>query len=184
MEIILFSGKAESGKTLAAKITKERLEAKGYKVVKLSYGDYVKQTAKMLFEWDGQKDEAGRALLQWWGIDFVRDIEPDFWVDTIIRLCDVIRNMYNFVIIDDARYENEIDRWMDYDYCATAVRVERPSHENILSSVQREHISETSLDNYPFNVRLIANDSAELEKQVNDVLINKIIFASAEDKQA
>lgn len=168
--IILFSGKAESGKTSAAKITKERLESLGLKVVKLSYGDYVKQTAKMLFGWNGEKDEAGRALLQWWGTDKVRARCPDFWVDAAIRLCGIIEDMYDFVIIDDVRYENEISRWALSGYDYITIRVERPNHKSALTPEQLEHISETSLDDYGFDARLVADDMAELTSAVDGLM--------------
>ena len=49
MKIILISGKAEAGKTTTARYLKEKLEAENYKVVIASYGQYVKDTAKMLW---------------------------------------------------------------------------------------------------------------------------------------
>lgn len=173
MKRVLFSGKAESGKSTAAETTKDALKARGYKVIKLSYGDYVKYTAKMLFGWDGNKDEAGRTLLQWWGTDKVRAKNPHYWVDTVIRLVDIISDMYDYVIIDDVRYPNEITRWTGYD--TFTVRVERPGHENSLTPEQRAHASETSLDNYDFDVRLIAATWDELVEQVYTVLLSRIL---------
>jgi hypothetical protein len=170
-KIILFSGKAESGKSTAAGITKSRIESTGYKVAKLAYGDYVKETARMLFSWNGQKDEAGRTLLQWWGTEVVRAKQPNFWVDTVIRLCSILGDMYDYILVDDARYENEITRWRGD---VTTVRVERPGHENRLTPEQRAHISETSLDEYPFDVRLSASTRTELEAQVAERLLPKL----------
>lgn len=174
-KIILFSGKAESGKSTAAGITKSRLESTGYKVAKLAYGDYVKETARMLFSWNGQKDEAGRALLQWWGTDFVRARHPHFWVDTIIRLCDVIGDMYDYILVDDTRYPNEIARWEGFGYDVLTVRVERPGHENKLTPEQRQHASETALDDYHFDLYLRAGDIDELKERVNEVLVPAIL---------
>jgi hypothetical protein len=178
MKIVLFSGKAESGKTSAAKLTKDKLEALGYKVIKLSYGDYVKQTAKMLFGWNGEKDKAGRALLQWWGTDKVRAEHPNFWADTVIRLADVISDMYDFAIIDDARYENEIIRWRGY--LTFAIRIERPNHTNALTMEQQEHISETALDGYRFDLTITAEGLDELDRKIGDTLIPKLAACAGE----
>ena len=59
MKIILISGKAEAGKTITANIIKDALEKKGQPSCIVPYGQYVKDTAKMLFNWDWKKDEAG-----------------------------------------------------------------------------------------------------------------------------
>lgn len=184
MKIILLSGKAECGKSSVAKLAKERLEALGYKVVKLSYAQYVKDTAKMLFGWNGKKDEAGRALLQWWGTDKVRAKSANFWVVTVIRLAEIIRDMYDFAIIDDARFPNELNQWSAWD--TYTVRVERPEHISALTPEQLSHPSETALDDYPFNIRLSARDWAELVEQVENVLmpeLNPYAMAKQEEKE-
>ena len=64
MKIILISGKAEAGKTTAANIIKYYLCGIGKRVAIVPYGQYVKDTAKMIFGWDGQKHKNGRQLLQ------------------------------------------------------------------------------------------------------------------------
>ena len=172
-KIILFSGKAECGKSSATKITKELLEALGYNVIKLSYADYVKHTAKIIFGWNGEKDDVGRQLLQWWGTDKVRKQDPNFWVDTVVRLASVIDDMFDFIIIDDVRFENEVNRWGEYK--TYAVRIERPEHTSALNKEQLEHISETALDNYSFDITLTAKDMAELKEQVATVLLSTIV---------
>ena len=169
MKVLLFSGKAECGKSTAATITKRLLEERGYKVLRMSYGDYVKQTAKMLYDWNGEKDEAGRKLLQWWGTDKVRAERPNFWCDTVKRLADIVKDDFDYLIIDDARYKNEMLCWNGYETCE--IRIERPSHENALTPQQRAHISETSLDDWHFNIVISAWSIAELEWAVKLVLI-------------
>ena len=90
MKIILISGKAEAGKTTAANIIKYYLCGIGKRAAIVPYGQYVKDTAKMIFGWDGQKDENGRKLLQWWGTDVVRKKNENFWVNTVMRRADVL----------------------------------------------------------------------------------------------
>ena len=165
MKIILFSGKAEAGKTTSAKLLKKKLTGQGKHAVIIPYGDYVKHTAKLLFGWDGNKDEVGRQLLQWWGTDFVRKKDSMFWVETVMRIARVLDGTIDYILIDDVRFVDEIVCWFGYDYLS--VRVERPGHENSLTAEQLHHISETELDNWKFDVTITATNISELEEQVS-----------------
>ena len=178
MKIILISGKAEAGKTTTAKFLKKKLEEQGMLSAIIPYGQYVKDTAKMLFDWDGNKDEKGRALLQWWGTDIVRKKHPDFWIDTVMRLARVMNTMnFDFLIIDDCRFPNEIENWKRdiFDvWDVMTVRIERPGHENALTEKQRQHPSECALDGYNFDVTISATDQEELEYAICEQLLPKI----------
>ena len=169
MKVILISGKAEAGKTTAANMLKSFLENQGKTVVIIPYGQYVKDTAKMIWGWDGKKDEAGRQLLQWWGTDVVRQQDPSFWVDTVIRLARVIQNQVDYLIVDDCRFVNEIQGWYGDIYSnwrPFTIRVERPGHENALTPEQRQHPSETELDDYIFDITIKAIDKAGLYDEI------------------
>lgn len=180
MLVVLISGKAESGKTLTSIFLKRTLEWNGYKVLKMAYGDYVKETATSVFGWDGNKDEKGRKLLQWWGTDVVRANEESFWTDTVTRLAKHIEPYFDCLIIDDVRFPNEIHCWDD-KFKYLTVRVERPSHSNALTDEQRKHPSETAMDDYKCDVTLSANDASELEHQVEKVLFPTILIPEYED---
>ena len=178
MNIILFSGKAEAGKTTAARIVKDQLEDLGYKVALVPYGQYVKDTAKMLFGWDGKKDEKGRQLLQHWGTDIVRAKDSQFWADTVVRLARVISEQFDYLLIDDCRFPNEIDCWYlcpEYYNHTTTIRINRPGWKNALTPEQREHPSETSLDFWRFDLAVSATNLQELKDAVAHDIIPKII---------
>ena len=64
MKIILISGKAEAGKTTTAKFLKQKLGEQGKLSAIIPYGQYVKDTATMLFDRDGINDEKGHDLIQ------------------------------------------------------------------------------------------------------------------------
>lgn len=183
MKVILISGKAEAGKTTTANIIKTFLEEHGKKVACIPYGQYVKDTAKMIWNWDGRKDENGRHMLQWWGTDIVRAQDPNFWVDSVIRLAKVIDKHVDYLIVDDCRFLNEIEAWRAVKYVALdpvtdslinrqrfpdilTIRVERPGHENVLTPEQRRHPSETDLDDYIFDITIRAIDKAGLYDEI------------------
>ena len=183
MKVILISGKAEAGKTTTANIIKTFLEARCKKVACIPYGQYVKDTAKTIWNWNGEKDKKGRELLQWWGTDIVREQDPNFWVDSVVRLAKVIDKYVDYLIVDDCRFINEIEAWRAIKYVALdsatdalsskqrfsdiiTIRVERPGHENALTPEQRRHPSETELDDYVFDITIKAIDKAGLYDEI------------------
>lgn len=174
MKIILISGKAEAGKTTAANIIKYYLCGIGKRAAIVPYGQYVKDTAKMIFGWDGQKDENGRQLLQWWGTDVVRKKNKNFWVNTVMRLAAVLDGEIDYLIIDDCRFPNEIDLWKD-EYGYLTLRIERPGHDNALNDKQRKHPSETALDDYEFDVTISATDFKELKESIYEQVLPIIV---------
>ena len=175
MKVVLISGKAEAGKDSTFDIL-NRLIPDEFKKNRMAYGDYVKDTAEKLWGWNGKKDEEGRALLQWWATDYVRARYPDFWVETVVRLARVIKGEVNYLIITDVRFPNEITAWSKNEFDVLTVRVERPGHENALTEEQRNHISETALDNWPFDVTLKAKTLTELSREIKRELI-PVIYA-------
>ena len=186
--IVLISGKAEAGKTTAANILKRLIREREpeARVTIVPYAAHVKNTAKLLFDWNGVKDEAGRQLLQWWGTDVVRAQYPDFWVEEVMRLVDVARDQLDSVIIDDVRFPAAARRWSRPTTIISCragqnrrnrpmtneltVRVERPGHENALTPEQRRHPSETALDVFPHDCHVFARDVAQLERKMEVVL--------------
>lgn len=172
-KVILFSGKAEAGKTMAANYALNELMYLGYRAAIIPYAAYVKDTARLLFGWDGQKNVEGRQLLQWWGTDEVRNRDPDFWVETVQRLVYVSKDIFDYIIIDDCRFPNEIDSWDETPHIS--VRIERPGHINHLTSEQKNHISETALDDYKFDVTISAGSLLELCSEVFHSLLPEVL---------
>lgn len=154
MKIILISGKAEAGKTTAAKFLKEELESRGERVAITPYGRLVKDLCNMLYGWDGKKDEAGRQLLQHFGTDVIRAQEPYYWCAHIRNLAYLVKDEFDTFIIDDCRFPNEVYIWDKThpaerkDFDVYWLRIERPGYENHLTPEQRLHPSETALDGY------------------------------------
>lgn len=145
MRVICISGQAGAGKDTVGQIIKEQLEQQGKSVLVTHNADLLKYLCRTLFDWDGQKDEAGRSLLQYVGTDIVRKQRPDFWVNFLISIFDLFGDNWDYAIIPDCRFPNEIDRLKEAGYHATHIHIERDA-ASTLTEEQRKHPSETALD--------------------------------------
>ena len=163
--IIPISGKAESGKDLTATLLKIELQKQGKRVLIINYGDQLKFLCQKYFGWNGEKDVNGRELLQKIGTEKVRSKNNNYWVDNVIELVKVFEDDYDYVLIPDTRFANEIERW-DNDYEFISLRIERLNHENKLTQEQRLHISEIALDTYDFDYCIKCETKEEKEQEV------------------
>lgn len=157
MKVCCISAKAQHGKDTAAGLIKEHLESTGKKVLITHYADLVKFVCTNYFGWDGQKDEKGRTLLQYIGTDVVTTKEPTYWVDFVVSILKFFDNEWDYVLIPDCRYPIEVTRMVE-NFDTTVLRVERPFFESTLTAAQKQHKSETSMDDFPFNT-VIYNDA-------------------------
>jgi len=107
-EIICISG-VKTGKDAVAKMLKEELEKEEKRVLITYFAAPMRRICRDWFNWDGQYDDAGRSLLQYIGTDVVRASQPDFWVDYTLGLLSILGNEWDYVIIPDCRYPNELD---------------------------------------------------------------------------
>lgn len=167
MNIICISGKARHGKDTVGTMLKSEFEAKGQRVLLIHYADLLKWLCEKYFAWDGQKDDAGRTLLQRVGTDVVRNQNPDFWVDFVISFVSFFKNEWDYVIIPDCRFLNELNRWKEAGFNTYYFRVERPDFDNGLSAEQKIHPSETALDSVDPDLKILNDgDLVHLEKRV------------------
>jgi hypothetical protein len=160
----LIAGKARHGKDQTALFLKEKLQQKGNKVLIAHYGDLVKFICEKYFDWNGEKDEKGRSLLQWIGTDVVREINPNYWVDFIVSVLSMFENEWDYVLIPDVRFKNELN-W-DENWNTISLRVNRLNFESELTLEQKNHPSETDLDNAYFDYEIYSDsglDKLEIE---------------------
>lgn len=153
MKVICISGKAGHGKDTAALYLKEQLELGDNSVLIAHFGDLVKYVCTSFFDWDGQKNEAGRELLQTVGTDIVRDADPDYWARFICDMLEFFPKCWDYVILPDLRFENELDlvvkTCMKSGFHVTHMRIIRDNYVSDMTEEQQIHISETALDDYP-----------------------------------
>lgn len=176
MKVLCISAKAQHGKDTAAGLIKEYLESLDNRVLIIHYADLVKFVCTKFFNWDGQKDEKGRTLLQYVGTDVISSQQPSYWVDFVVSILKFFKDEWDYVLIPDCRYPIEVTQMGD-NFETTLLRVERPNFESGLTEKQKQHISEISMDNYPFHA-VIYNDSdlesfkEKLKQFTNEYLLN------------
>lgn len=175
MKVIAISGHAQNGKDTVANFLKDSLEEVGEAVLVAHYADLVKFICKRFFGWNGEKDEYGRHLLQYVGTDIVRTQEPDYWVNFILDMLRFFGDNWDFVIIPDSRFPNEIDGLRNAGLDVTHLRVERKNFISPLTKEQQMHPSETALDNVTPDV-LIENEGTldDLKKRVEQYIKENI----------
>lgn len=170
-QVILISGKLQSGKNSFADILKEEIETKYFTTVQIDYfakllKDMCKEAFRPLTDflneyfnsisyhsskalslvtedlnWYETKNEITRHVLQGVGTQIVRTVNENYWIEAFKNR---IREHGNLTICSDVRFENEISE-VEKDFDTIKIRVERNLDRN--GSIN-EHISEKALDNY------------------------------------
>lgn len=160
--IIGLSGIAGAGKSHIA----SRLLDRGFAIV--SFATPIKAIATKCFGWNGEKDAAGRRLLQ--GIaDAGMAYDPDMWVkrwaESLFHMDESAhrRGLALYPIVaDDVRFPNQADHIREQG--GRIVRIvpspaPRPRWVN-------EHPSETALDDYRFDAVLTNRFDAQSEAAI------------------
>lgn len=172
MKVILISGKARNGKDLTSSIIKQQLESEGCKVFQIAYADYLKDICKRLAGWDGVKKP--RELLQQLGTDIVREKlhMKNLWVNHVVHEIKIAEQLgYTHTLITDCRFKNEIHiPKAEFDDCVS-VRVERIGFNSELTEAQKQHRSETELDDFKFDIHIRAMEGVE---NLRSVVMSKI----------
>jgi len=154
MKVICISGHAQHGKDTVSQIMRKALLGYGQRVLVIHNADLLKFMCKQLFSWDGNKDEHGRTLLQYVGTDVVRNKKPNFWIDFIAEVLELFNGEWDYVLIPDCRFPNEVDVLKDRGFDVIHVSVMRDNYDNGLTEEQRSHPSETALDDVTPDVLL------------------------------
>lgn len=171
MKIIFISGKAEHGKDTFANILKKEYITRNKRVLITHYGDLVKYVCRMFFNWDGEKNEPGRSLLQRIGTRF-RSAIPTFWIDWIKSILQQFSDEWDVVLIPDCRFPNEVQELVPSAH-HYHIRIIRENYKSKLTPEQLQHPSETALDDYPCDYKVINNtleELAETAKMIADII--------------
>lgn len=146
MKVILVSGKAQNGKDTVASMLRDKLTADSHRVLTTHYADLLKYICRNYFGWDGNKDEKGRQMLQYVGTDVIRKQNPTLWVDFVAMMLKYFHENWDYVIIPDCRFPNEVTTMVENGFDTIHLRVVRPGFNSPLTEEQQKHPSETALD--------------------------------------
>ncbi len=172
-KIFIISGKARSGKGEVSKIISDYYKDK--KSIIISFGHYIKDYAKRVSSWNGDEETKPRELLQQLGIELIKNkIDDKLFIRRIKEDIEVFSYFYDIIIVNDARLIDEIESLKNSSYDSTFIRV-KSKDENNLTTSQKNHITETDLDNYKYFDYIIENNGSkeDLKKQVEGILRGK-----------
>ena len=144
MKIFLISGKAGSGKNEVATIIKDKLS----KTVITSFAKYIKLFALEFTDWDGRDITKPREFLQDMG-DILREVDENFLTKRLIEDFKVYKKEFDNVIISDVRLPNEIEYIkQNCEDEVISIRVNSSGSKRELTVDEKNHHTETDLDNY------------------------------------
>lgn len=173
IKVIMISGKSASGKDTFAQLLKEEIEKlTSYKVLIIHFGDLVKYFAKTYYNWNGEKDVIGRALLQDIGTEMMRTKFPTYWAEVVSKFITADKK-YEIAIIPDWRFKNELETVSLYNENITTIRINRfdnegkPYYNSNMRINQLTHISECELDNFNFEWIVENRNLEELKESAN-----------------
>lgn len=178
-QIIAFSGRKQSGKTVCSEFLKELLLSNGYSdVVMYNFADPLKQDICMnMFGltyiqcygeddsknelvdayWEGQQLTA-RNLMQLIGTDLFRKLNTNIWINALIN--KIKRSNHEIVIVSDCRFPNEVEAIKKHD--GLVFRLNRNPHKS-------NHISESILDAHCYDWNnfdsIISNEHMTVREQ-------------------
>jgi len=99
----------------------------------------------------GQTAVTVRRILQWWGTEYRRAQDPDYWTKAWSRKVEQLDLDRIHVLIDDVRFMNELEAIKAHG--GLIVKIERPGFDGA-----NNHASETSLDDFAAWDKTILND--------------------------
>lgn len=149
LKVFVISGEAQHGKDTSALMMKEELVLSGVpeeRILITHYGDLLKYICKSFFFWDGVKDEQGRTLLQQVGTEIFRSKDTNYWTGFLTKIMGIIGDRFDYVLIPDTRFENEVTCWYRDGYSVTHIKVIRDGFQSGLTEEQRNHPSENALN--------------------------------------
>lgn len=122
----------------------------------------------------GQTAVTTRRILQWWGTEYRRAQDPDYWTKAWGRKVSGYDVEKMHLLVDDVRFMNELH--VIKEHGGLIVKIERPGFDGA-----NNHASETSLDDYTDWDGKILNDGTleEFERKV-ETLVASLVKGGAE----
>lgn len=156
--LIGISGKAEHGKTALATLGVLLAKECGLKSGIFPLAARLKVQARQL-GWDGEKDEAGRQLLQELSAPVKHYFGENYYSQYLLN--KILESDVDVAFVDDVRMMPEVNDFngaRDLFDKYILIRIVRPGHKSKLTEAQLNDRSETELDTYDKFDAVIIND--------------------------
>ena len=172
VKIFVLSGKAKSGKNEESKIIENYYKKENKKVIITGFTYYLKDYAKRITGWAGDEESKPREFLQQFGIEFIKEkIDDKLFINRTLQDILIFSYFYDIIIISDARLIDEIEILKSKYSNVVTIKVIRDGFDNGLSVSEKNHITETALDNYNNFDYIIKNENyGSLEKDIINLL--------------
>lgn len=167
VKVIVISGKAQHGKDTLANYLREILEDNGKKAFIIHYADYLKMLATHVYQWNGEKDERGREILQKVG-DKMRAKNIGYFVEKVLNIIEDFKDEMDYIIIPDGRLPLEINIMKDF-YDGLSIRINREYHNPLMTREQQAHITETALDEFSFDYSFTTTDLESVKETAQKI---------------
>lgn len=174
MKIYLVSGKARHGKDTFGMYLKKEYEERGEKTCIMHFSNTLKHYASDYFGWDIKEEEKPRELLQKLGQEIIREKlnKPYFLIDRLTEDIEILSHFFENFIITDVRLPLEIETIKKRFPGAISIHINRVGYiDTTLTEEEKNHETETALDNYQGFDRMIENTTLErLEKEAKKIV--------------
>ena len=171
MKLFLVAGKARSGKDVTAKYIVEYYNQLEEKTVITRFSKYIKLLAMEMTDWNGNEDNKPRKFLQKMGA-YIRETldNPYFFIRRMQEDIEIYERFFDNVVISDVRLPDEIEQMKKHSKNTYSIKVVNRK-ENDLSKSEKNHPTETLLDDYEDFDYIIYNDNDEsLKEKVFEIL--------------
>lgn len=171
-KIIAISGKMGNGKDAVAQALKRTLEDENNRVRIVHFGDLVKATCIWYYDWNREKDEAGRHLLQTVGTDIVRNTYDElYWARYVCTMLKLSKDHWDVAIIPDLRFDNELQKlfWTFGKENVKHIQVLARYDVDKWSKKAKSHVSEHALNYSKFIPDVIVHNNGK-EVCAKDIL--------------
>lgn len=143
------------------KVTDQSIRQAYYRVFNSKKSLYIKPTPKHF-----------RKLLQWWGTEYRRKQDKDFWIKQLEKVIHLPGGIPYPIVITDIRFPNEADwlmskSWKPFNVFPDLWRINRPMPKSKLM----KHSSESHFKNLPITGTIHnTGDHYELARQIKEKL--------------
>lgn len=173
MKVYVIGGKAKSGKNTFGEYLREELKKYGYKPCVMHITEPLYSYARNYFEYDETKDQKPREFLQKMGIEIIKDKlqKKTFLIDRLKEDIEILSNFFDVFIITDARLKIEFEELKNTYHNVVTIKLIRENYEDFLTPEERDHITETEIDELKiFDYTIKNTNLQELQHQAEEII--------------